>query len=115
MSVRTSGRTILVRGSTRIWILPHSHAGNGASGGHFLPRLRAATPIIACIRKRIARFGGVVKHAKQKPPQLRRFSAVFGYFPAAMTFPAASTTRRSVFAPAALLLKLTVHAPEVTS
>ena len=33
----------------------------------------------------------------------------------AMTFPAASTTRRSVFAPAALLLKLTVHAPEVTS
>ena len=34
---------------------------------------------------------------------------------AAMTFPAASTTRRSVFAPAALLLKLTVHAPEVTS
>ena len=75
----------------------------------------AATPVIACNGKRIARFGVVVKHAKQKPPQLRRFSAVFGYFPAAMTFPAASTTRRSVFAPAALLLKLTVHAPEVTS
>ena len=36
-------------------------AGNGASGGHFLPRLRAATPIIACNRERIARFGVVVK------------------------------------------------------
>ena len=36
-------------------------AGNGASGGHFLPQLRAAKPIIASNKHRIARFGVIVK------------------------------------------------------
>ena len=58
---RSSGRTKKSVVPPEFGSLHNSRAANGASGGHFLPQLRAATPIIACNASRVSCFPPSVK------------------------------------------------------